>query len=51
MQLKVSLELDFVMGSGFFTVFTKFVQSEFIFDIYRVFLTQIILLFANRALE
>jgi len=45
------LKFDFVVGIGFSAVFTKFVQSKFLFNIYRVFSGSIIFVLTGRTLE
>ena len=44
-------KFNFVVGSGFAAVLTKFVQSKFLFDINRIFGSSIVSIFANRTLE
>jgi len=45
------LKLGFFVFGGFSTVFTKFVQSQLFFNIYRVFRCSVIFVFTNRALK
>ncbi len=48
---KRCLKLNFVVGSRFAAVFTKFTQSKFFFDVYCISSGSIISVFANRTLE